>query len=485
MMILAAIPLAFAGTHPCEATFEAKINEKSSWLGTNQLGVTLKEPTWGYCKYFNVTIYIEDVVDMYAFEFNLTWTNHGSGLSPNDHFVLDSYEVFTDYWANAIVVQPDINYDLYNVGDPATFWFKMVAAAIAPSTGFTGTAKVARLSFHIFNDVAWTAACGQVKTYFDFEDMKVSGSCSNDLAICTPLNGYLKFRAIQPSLYFVPNSEENDALPGKFTKTLWIKDITKMKSLCFNLTWNIGDVGDPLGAWNPYDPYYDYKWPQVIVEKVKILVTEPLMSYTILHGPDVDVVVGAGTVHVDTWLYVCFEIKDAPYASLMNGTFPLVAITFEKQDPWFCGRQPWYYFDQPHEVFTYPCITDFWFESGWIDVMCDLGKDYIYFGTIYGDTRADYNVAWNDHIGFAKYFDYLQGYAVGADFTSNIYMFTAIPGDLNLDGKVDITDVMIEASYYGADVHVYPNMYYDLNGDGVIDIYDIVIVTKNFGRTSP
>jgi hypothetical protein len=479
-MLLAVIPTVFAGTHPCEATFEAKVNGKTSYTGTTLTGVTLKEPGLGGST-FTVEVWIENVVDLYAYEFTLNWND--TSIAPytgGPYIELDDYAVDTSYWANSVVVLPDVGYAQL-IGDPSLLYYPQVAAAIAPSTGFTGSAKLATLTFTIINDPVWVTGQNSIVIRFWFTGMKASGSCSNQLAICNQLIGQVTLKAIQPKIYMVPNYEENCQLPGKFTKTVWVANITKMDSLCFNLTWNTGDAY--VGAWKSGDQYYSYAWPQVIVEKVKILVgpidfTDP--NYDVEWGPNVDVVVSpsGGTVHIDYWVYVCFKLKPTPYADLLNGTFPVVEITFEKQDPWYCGRQPLYYFDQPHETFTYPCITDFWFQNGVIDVECG-GTQFIYFGTIYGDTRASI-IGTAAALGYAVYFDYLQGNQV--DFTCNMYIFTAVPGDLNLDGKVDITDVMIEAAYYGAPYGTYPNMYYDLNGDHVIDIYDLVIVSKNFGR---
>jgi len=71
-------------------------------------------------------------------------------------------------------------------------------------------------------------------------------------------------------------------------------------------------------------------------------------------------------------------------------------------------------------------------------------------------------------------------YAVCNGRISNLFTFQPIPGDLNHDGVVDITDVIIIALQYGK-----PNPWYDFKVDQIVDIYDIVVVTKNFGRTTP
>jgi hypothetical protein len=58
-------------------------------------------------------------------------------------------------------------------------------------------------------------------------------------------------------------------------------------------------------------------------------------------------------------------------------------------------------------------------------------------------------------------------------------------GDINLDGIVDMTDVVIVCEAYGSTPKD-PNWnpYADLNNDGVIDIIDVTTVTINYGGTS-
>lgn len=68
------------------------------------------------------------------------------------------------------------------------------------------------------------------------------------------------------------------------------------------------------------------------------------------------------------------------------------------------------------------------------------------------------------------------------------YIYKPVPGDLNMDGLVDIIDLAAVAQGFGA----YPtdprwSMYYfaDLNLDNIINIFDIVMVARNYGRTEP
>lgn len=63
------------------------------------------------------------------------------------------------------------------------------------------------------------------------------------------------------------------------------------------------------------------------------------------------------------------------------------------------------------------------------------------------------------------------------------WVFVTVAGDVNVDGDVDIFDVVAIASIYGT---AEPDPKYDANrdidNDGDVDIYDIVIAAGNYGR---
>ena len=57
----------------------------------------------------------------------------------------------------------------------------------------------------------------------------------------------------------------------------------------------------------------------------------------------------------------------------------------------------------------------------------------------------------------------------------------AIPGDVNHDGTVNLTDFLLLARNFGnTSAPLFENG--DLNGDGVVNLADLLIVTRNFGR---
>ena len=59
-----------------------------------------------------------------------------------------------------------------------------------------------------------------------------------------------------------------------------------------------------------------------------------------------------------------------------------------------------------------------------------------------------------------------------------------ITGDLNIDGKVDIQDVVVAAKAFGSYLgHPRWNPLADINKDGIVNVIDIVLIAKNFGKT--
>jgi hypothetical protein len=71
-------------------------------------------------------------------------------------------------------------------------------------------------------------------------------------------------------------------------------------------------------------------------------------------------------------------------------------------------------------------------------------------------------------------------------FTGSDLVRVRMPGDINGDGIVDISDIAMAAKAFGS----YPghprwNPEADLNSDGVVDIVDIATIATNFGKTYP
>jgi hypothetical protein len=79
---------------------------------------------------------------------------------------------------------------------------------------------------------------------------------------------------------------------------------------------------------------------------------------------------------------------------------------------------------------------------------------------------------------------YIVGYGTdAAGHTNQIFLLSAptLPGDANLDGKVDINDLTIVLAHYGESGLIWATG--DFNGDGRVDINDLTIVLANYGKT--
>jgi hypothetical protein len=71
------------------------------------------------------------------------------------------------------------------------------------------------------------------------------------------------------------------------------------------------------------------------------------------------------------------------------------------------------------------------------------------------------------------------GFNYGGGSTDYV-SFSALPGDANLDGRVDVNDLTIVLSHFGR----YGGWAIgDFNGDATVDMNDLTIVLTNFGRT--
>jgi len=74
----------------------------------------------------------------------------------------------------------------------------------------------------------------------------------------------------------------------------------------------------------------------------------------------------------------------------------------------------------------------------------------------------------------------------GTAFEGSDRVQVRMPGDVNIDGKVDIRDIAFAAIAFGSyPTHLRWNYIADENEDNKIDIKDIALIAKNFGKTYP
>ena len=78
-------------------------------------------------------------------------------------------------------------------------------------------------------------------------------------------------------------------------------------------------------------------------------------------------------------------------------------------------------------------------------------------------------------------------YVIDANNTDRyprLQLYTALQGDVNQDGVVNLLDAIQAALAFGSkpgDPNWNPTV--DLNHDSVVDIYDLILVASNFGKT--
>ena len=70
----------------------------------------------------------------------------------------------------------------------------------------------------------------------------------------------------------------------------------------------------------------------------------------------------------------------------------------------------------------------------------------------------------------------------GTPGTQGFLFSPALPGDANLDGRVDVNDLTVVLTNFGTSGTTWATG--DFVGDGKVDVNDLTIVLANFGRTS-
>jgi hypothetical protein len=82
-----------------------------------------------------------------------------------------------------------------------------------------------------------------------------------------------------------------------------------------------------------------------------------------------------------------------------------------------------------------------------------------------------------------NYMIYVEGTYMGNRATQSKQTQITIAGDINMDGKVDLSDLVLLALAYGSkpgDSKWNPSA--DLNGDGAVNLSDLVLLARNYGK---
>jgi len=464
--------------------FALKINGYGSKDSSDK--IIFQEPTNGsYCKTFKLEVWVLNVEDLYAYDFTV-WASDAHWGTVFE-LVDFKYEAFQDaLWGktagvgNWYKIKPLPDYAKTEPYEQAVTCHK---PGVPPAPG---SYQLAELTFHFINDVCWCQE--DIEGWFDVSGV-LSNSCSGPICQCKTYPVWWRYIPVQPKVYLSPVFEENCVVGDTFTMKVMIANVTKMKSLNFDLRW----YGNHIVT-------FEDKWIKILSTKIEDIVVNNALF------PADKIETGYPIINLYDWptgpspYYdtsgIVFELKMKDAYPLINQTEPTwaVEITFKKLDPWYCGRQPDYDPVLPHEFEAENATTDIFFNSGYIDVKCPTLCN-IYFGRFLGTEGSTKDK--RPLIGH-----YICAYPFGidkwdpcvADFDDALYIFDPVEGDLNGDGEVDMADLNIICKYYDAPSWDWTPTgawstarayYYDLNDSGWpagVDIYDVVIVAKHFGN---
>jgi hypothetical protein len=243
------------------------------------------------CTEFNVTIVIENVTDLYGFEFKLTW--NGSLID------LVRINVKVDQIWNYYFIAHN---ETWHEPD-CTDWYWLAASATAPATGFTGKAILVNLTFHIKYDPCYPDTC---LTPIRFVDVKLSDSDADPIPVWVQ-DGLYQILPSKPKLEMRPATTVVHKYQD-FTIEIWLLNATKVHDYAFEIRYNttILDTANVIINSTFLPGPYDIKF-------LKINETE-------------------GSIHV--------ELQEADNAPLANGNGLLVTITFHvaKAEIWKKGQ---------------------------------------------------------------------------------------------------------------------------------------------------
>jgi hypothetical protein len=175
-----------------------------------------------------VSIYIQNVTDLYGFEFNLTWDNSllnlvGVEYTPELNQIWGS----TSNWTM-----------IQNVTQNG--WYDLVALALAPTRGYTnnGVAMLAKLTFRVVYLPCYIAPNYQVQTRFHFSTIKLSNSNAQQIGAFVNDGLYL-IHASPPTLKISPTTVTCSKLNQSTTVQIKIIGALDVSAIDVTLSYNV------------------------------------------------------------------------------------------------------------------------------------------------------------------------------------------------------------------------------------------------------
>jgi PKD repeat protein len=385
---------------PPKAQFAVKIEDKWTDFGNEY---EFKPPT--YCKTFTAEVWILNVSDLYGYEF---WLEFDPNLTQ-----LTEHEIKHVHTEDFVILEEV---------DNTTGVYRQAVTAKSTTEPYNGSAPVVNITFHILKDACYPYNYTGV---LELNNTKMTNSDGYPIDHSLR-HGYFRILSIKPEISIECEGETeitNWIVDKNFTLDIILTDIVRMKGFYLELGWcdcletNYQNVEVTYFLPPPYELY-----------KMNIN---------------------------NTTLTV--QVKTSAEKPAINGTGTILRVTLRAKNPW--GSVPPYTL-VGNEYLPENCTCKIWIISGWIDVYCPEYRRMEFYNCSYGIDVKNYCS----------------------------YAFTPIPGDLNLDGIVDVIDLTAISQWVGyeeGDPEWTECYVYDLNSDGRVDLSDVVIVAANFGRTHP
>jgi len=341
-----------------------------------------------YGTFFNVSVVIQDVTDLYGFDLNITWDN--SLITFSHCYYNDTLNAIwgVDKWYTAMNVT--------GVGADGTGWYKLVALATGIPSGFTndpGSDTLFNLTFQVQGPI-----CNSVKeTSIHFEVHKLSDSAWQSIDHNT-YDGQYTITGKTPTLQMDPTSITARTYNETFTIQVNIIDAENVEDFEFEILYNATLLDHKDIAWDAWGSgTHDNSTDGILTGST---------SGSAKSGTETLITLEFKATYYHLW-------KDPGVSGWINDLVETIYIQWAN--------------------LSYSGAPDLEYEKGvTFDINVDpVEVDYT-FSPIRGDINNNGNVDIFDLRAVALYYDEAHD-----------------PYDLNGDGTIDIFDLVIIATNYG------------------------------------
>jgi hypothetical protein len=347
---------------------------------------------------FNVTITVQNVTDLYGFEFNLTWDSSLINLVGVE-YTPELNQMWGSSWTKA--------YE--NITQNG--WYDLVAVALAPAKGYKGYATLATLTFRVAYGPCYIATNYTLQTRLHFSTIKLSDSNAQPIGAIVNDGNYL-IHAVQPLLEITPATLIGSKLNQTTTIQIKIVDAFKVFGIDLQIKYNTTLLKLNSIQWNDLSGFLPGPY---IVQTYTVDSVNGLIRFTVAENLTAGAPLGYG---------------DRP---LVNVTFAVIKTMIWK------NSTGWTNYLEDSVIFTdwnvSVCSPATHSLTGNLVLVSNATYCYV---PIQGDVDSNGLVDIFDLSNVAKYY--------GIKNTDPRYVADY---DLNNDGIIDLYDIVIIATNFG------------------------------------